>query len=75
MHLAIEPDLDHDEGTYGFCAYCECNVRAVRVDRGFGFEHGSVRGTHHVWDDVCPTCGYDVLAPQAEDDECNEQET
>ncbi|TDV06034.1 hypothetical protein [Paraburkholderia caballeronis] len=75
MRLHIEPDLDQDEGTYGFCPRCECNVRTVRVDFGIGsYEYWGARGVHHDWRDVCPECEGDVIAPQAEDDEY-EQET
>jgi hypothetical protein len=67
-HFDDTPDVDVDEGKYGYCPACECNVRAVRVDYGFGFEHGSVRGYHRDERDECPTCE-GPLEQEREEDE------
>jgi hypothetical protein len=68
-----EPDLDIDEGRYGFCATCEINVRSVRVDFGIGcVEYWGARSVHHDWRDVCPSCDGDVSEPQRDDEFENE---
>lgn len=40
-----------------YCGFCECNVTTHPVDNGFGFEFGSQRGYHHIWDLACDVCG------------------
>lgn len=75
MHIEMnEPDLDADEGRYGFCPTCGMNVQSVRVDFGIGaIEYWGAHGTHHDWRDVCPICDADVTAPQR-DDECESED-
>jgi hypothetical protein len=62
---------DVDEGKYGYCPACECNVPVKQVDYGFGFEHGSVVGYHS---DVCEECPECEGPLQPERDEAFESE-
>lgn len=59
-----------DEGVYGYCPECECNVRSVRRDFGIGsYEYWGSHGVHHDWREVCPTCEGDLSNPIDEDEE------
>jgi hypothetical protein len=64
-----EPDLDDDEGRYGFCQHCQTNVRTVCVDVGIGaYEYWGAQGVHHDWRDVCPSCDGDVSDPKHDEE-------
>lgn len=63
------PDVDVDEGTYGYCPECECNVHSVRRDFGIGaYEYWGSREVHRDLRDVCPTCEGDLDAPRHDDE-------
>ena len=64
------PDVDVDEGTYGWCNECECNVQSVRRDFGIGaYEYWGSREVHRDLRDVCPTCEGDLEDAREEEDE------
>ncbi|MEX3972227.1 hypothetical protein [Paraburkholderia caribensis] len=64
-------DIDRDdEGTYGYCPECECNVTSVKRDFGIGpYEYWGSREVHRDLRDVCPTCEGDLHAPRESDEE------
>lgn len=64
------PDVDRDEGTFGYCPECQCNVTSVRRDFGIGaYEYWGSREVHTDWREVCPTCEGDLSAPLEDDAE------
>lgn len=64
-----EPDIDVDEGRYGFCRHCKTNVHTVSVDFGIGsYEYWGACGVHHDWRDVCPNCDGDVTDPRHDEE-------
>lgn len=70
--VLVPADLDPDiaeEGRYGFCAQCGCNVTSVSVDHGFGYEYWGYKAYHEDMRDCCPTCGDEVGEPRSEDEE------
>jgi hypothetical protein len=71
MLFEFDPDIrDADEGTYGYCAQCECNVHAARMDFGIGpFEYWGSKEVHHDWREVCPKCEGDLSDPQHDEQE------
>jgi hypothetical protein len=77
MFCPREPDhadLDEPEGRYGFCAQCETNVHAVRMDFGVGcYEYWGARYRHVDWCEVCPVCLGDLTGPQMQDDQYEEE--
>jgi hypothetical protein len=74
MLLEFDPDIrDADEGTYGYCAQCECNVHSARVDFGIGaYEYWGSKEVHHDWREVCPKCEGDLTEARSELDESEE---
>jgi hypothetical protein len=69
MILDCDPDPT-EETTYGYCAHCECNVGAVKVDFGIGgYEYWGSREVHHDWSEVCPRCEGDLAEPKYEEEE------
>jgi hypothetical protein len=57
LMLDLDPDIA-DEGTYGFCHRCECEVPVVRRDFGIGRDEAWGRPIIHVdmqW--CCVECG------------------
>jgi len=67
-------DVDRDdEGKYGWCPECECNVHSVRRDFGIGaYEYWGSREVHRDLRDVCPTCEGDLEDERQEEDEESE---
>lgn len=63
-------DVRDDEGTYGYCPECECNVHSVRRDFGIGsYEYWGSREVHVDLRDVCPKCEGDLSEPLEQDEE------
>ncbi|MEI5996803.1 hypothetical protein H3V53_06195 [Paraburkholderia bengalensis] len=67
-------DVDRDdEGKYGWCPQCECNVHSVRRDFGIGaYEYWGSREVHRDLRDVCPTCEGDLEDERHDEDEESE---
>jgi RNA polymerase-binding transcription factor DksA len=57
--LDIDPDID--DATYGWCRFCEHNVRSERRDHGIGrYEYQGYKGVHVDMRDCCRECGEEV---------------
>jgi len=73
-HFDDTPDVDTDEGKYGYCPECECNVHSVRRDFGIGaYEYWGSKEVHRDLRDVCPTCEGDLEDVREEDEESEDQ--
>jgi Zn finger protein HypA/HybF involved in hydrogenase expression len=68
--LDYDPDISDDEGTYGWCEQCECNVGSIKVDFGIGgYEYWGSKEVHHEWREVCPRCEGDLTDARTEEEE------
>lgn len=45
-----------DDGQYGFCRHCDCEVLIVVEEQGYDTD----RGFHSLPTDVCGECGRDI---------------
>jgi hypothetical protein len=67
--------MRHNEGIFGYCEKCACNVSSVRRDFGIGhYEYWGSREVHTDWREVCPSCESELDYPRYEDDDRSDEQ-